>query len=243
MKSMKERILLAIYNEFEAWSDSIARVCVKGCSTCCSQNVMISAFEGERILDFIRKKGDEQWCAGRLQSSIPTAAPTLTANEFAAAYLQQQEVEGKQNIPTDSRCPFLEKDCCSIYPVRPFACRCFLSEKPCKAEGTAVLPEHYLAAATAMMQLIEHLGQNEYWGNMVDVLLALCDLIKFKEISRFLPDNSVTIKARLRTRKAQALPGFLFLEAEWEKASPLLEKIFSTRIDDRTLQDILNGER
>jgi Fe-S-cluster containining protein len=237
--SIKEAILLTIYNEFEKWSAPVPRLCAKGCSGCCSQNVSITALEGERILDFIGERGLEQWFADRLQ--VSPSAPVLTPNEYAAACLQQIEVE-EQDPPPVSHCSFLEEDCCTIYPVRPFACRCFLSEIRCQSEKAALQPDYYLAAATAMMQLIEHLGQNEYWGNMADVLLALCDILKFKKIASLLPESSLIIQARLKTRKARPLPGFLLLDEERERISPLLENILSTRIDGRSIEDILNGK-
>ncbi len=35
------------------------------------------------------------------------------------------------------------------------------------------MPQSYLGSVTAVSQIIEHLGQKEYWGNMLDVLPAL----------------------------------------------------------------------
>ncbi len=81
-----------------------------------------------------------------------------------------------QSYGNEERCPFLEDGCCSIYDVRPFSCRCFISETVCKPGVPAVIGETYLSASSAVMQIIEHLGQGEYLGNLFDVLLALCDL-------------------------------------------------------------------
>jgi Fe-S-cluster containining protein len=241
--AIKENILLTIFNEFEKWSSSIPHVCVEGCSTCCTQNVMITALEGERILQFIRQKNLQQWCADRLQRSRKTPAPAQTTNEYAAACLQQLEVKDDGTaVDRGASCPFLENHRCIIYPVRPFSCRCFLSEKPCGTEQIAIQPPSYVAAATAMLQLIEHLGQNEYWGFMPDVLLALLDALKFKEIASEVRDNSLVIQARLRTRTARPLPGFMLLDDEWEALSPLFENIFATRIGSLTIHDILNGK-
>ena len=92
-----------------------------------------------------------------------------------------------------------------------------------------------------MMQIIEHLGQHEYWGNMLDVLPALCDISSYKDIAGLFADPSMIIKARLRTRRARPLPGFLLLAEEQEKISPLFKAIFSTRIDGKRIEDILNG--
>ncbi len=238
---MKEKILLTIYDEYDKWSALIPRVCNKGCSTCCTQNVTITALEGERILDYICHQGMEQWFADRLRTSQPPPPPSLTINEYATNCFQQLETTDRSDTEYYAACPFLESDCCSIYPVRSFGCRCFISKNPCDTEGTAIVPDYYVAASTAMTQIIEHLGQNEYWGNMSDVLLSLCDISKYQAIKRFLPDNSMIIKARLRVKRARTLPGFLLLEEERQKVIPLIESIFSTQVDGRSIRDILNG--
>ena len=238
---MKDRILLAIFDEFEKWSAPITKACAKGCSTCCTRNVMITALEGERILRFILQEGMEPWFADRLRISRPTAPPLLTTNEYAAACLQGIEINASDDPGNPESCPFLEKNYCVIYPVRPFGCRCFASEKICRPGEAAILPDYSVAASTAMMQIIEHLGQHEYWGNMLDVLPALCDILKYKEIANLIADPSMLIQARLRTRKARPLPGFLLLEEEQKKIAPLLTAIFSTRIDGKSIEEILNG--
>jgi Fe-S-cluster containining protein len=238
---MKEKILLTIYNAFEKWSAIVPSVCTKGCSTCCTQNVTITAQEGERILGFIQREGLEQWFAGRLPKSGPTTPAAMTTNEYAAACLQGTLTDDPDNPGNSAPCPFLEKNCCGIYSVRPFGCRCFASARPCASATTAFLPDYYIAASAALMQIIEHLGQHEYWGNMLDVLPALCDMSIYKNIADLLPDRTMIIQARLRTRRAKPLPGFLLLAEEQEKIAPLLDTIFSTRIEEKRIDDILNN--
>lgn len=238
---MKEKILLTIYAAFEKWSAIVPSVCTKGCSTCCTQNVTITALEGERILGFIQREGLEQWFAGRLRMDGPAAPAVMTTNEYAAACLQGIEIDDPDNPGNSAPCPFLEKNCCGIYPVRPFGCRCFASARPCASATTAFLPDFYIAASTALLQIIEHLGQNEYWGNMLNVLPALCDMSIYKNIADLLPDRTMIIQARLRTKRARPLPGFLLLAEEQEKILPLLNTIFSTRIEGLRIDDILNN--
>jgi Fe-S-cluster containining protein len=238
---MKEKILLTIYDAFERWSAIVPWVCSKGCSTCCTSNVMITALEGERILGFIQRERLEQWFVDRLPISGPATPSLMTTNEYAEACLQGVETDEPDNCENSAPCPFLEKNCCGIYPVRPFGCRCFASERPCTSAATAILPGYYIAASTASMQIIEHLGQDEYWGNMLDVLPALCDISIYKNIADLLPDKAMIIQARLRTKRARPLPGFLLLEEEREKIAPLLGAIFSTRIEGKRIDDILNN--
>lgn len=93
-----------------------------------------------------------------------------------------------------------------------------------------------------MMQLIEHLGQKEYWGNMADVLLALCDISINTKIAELIVDPSRIIQARLRTHSAKPLPGFLFTREDEMKIRPLLRAIFTAEIDGKSIEDILNGK-
>jgi len=103
------------------------------------------------------------------------------------------------------------------------------------------MPDYYFEAATAVAQLLEHLGQKEYWGNMLDVLPALLDIGEFYEIGNQLP-QTVIIQARLRTLTARPLPGFLFSKENEEHMTNLLTTLFNTRINDKRLEDILNGK-
>ena len=238
---MKETIYLTIIDHFKNWAAGVDYACVKGCSPCCTQNVTITALEGERILNFVLTHGMERWLAKKLQEPQRADRPRLTTNEFAQACLTGREADDGEN-GTIAPCPFLEDDACRIYPVRPFACRCFISTIRCSALQPARIAAHYLTAATAMMQLIEHLGQKEYWGIMTDVLLALCDISVYRPIAEQLDDPARIMQGRLRTLTARPLPGFLFSEEEEERLGPLLRSIFSTHLDGRTVEDILNGK-
>ena len=102
------------------------------------------------------------------------------------------------------------------------------------------MPESYLGAVTAVCQVIEHLGQKEYWGNMLDVLPALMDISENQSIAVHL-NTIYCSQARLRTLTAQPLPGFLLDEKEAELAAPLLNEIFATQIEGKSVEDILNG--
>ena len=76
---------------------------------------------------------------------------------------------------------------------------------------------------------------------MVDVLLALLDISAYRPVAEALADPSRIMQGRLRTMTARPLPGFLFTEAEERELRPLLQAIFTTRIGEVTVEDILNG--
>ncbi|MDD3813690.1 MAG: hypothetical protein PHZ02_03505 [Desulfocapsaceae bacterium] len=239
MLPLKEEILHGIYDAFAEWSAGFTFACKENCAVCCTQNVTITAVEGEVVHRWIREKGCELWLAESLQKKGATSRPRMTTNDFAGACLQGEEGQPEQ-YGNMSPCPFLENRCCRIYEVRPFSCRCFASEQSCSSGDSALLPEYYLSASTAVMQIIEHLGQGEYWGNMLDVLAALCDLPENKRYATLLP-ASFADQSRVQLVKAKPLPGFLLLEDEMEKVAPLLEAIFTRKVGGKSVESILNG--
>ncbi len=238
---MKQKVLHHIYEEFEDWAQNISFACKKGCDTCCTQNVTITEVEASLILNKIIAEKKEVWFAEKLQIPTNISAPAVTTNEYAAACFNSKEIDVDTNTNFEP-CPFLENNTCTIYEVRPFACRCFASTEPCNTNKHATAPEHYLSASTAIHQLIEHLDQGWYWGNMFDVLLVMSQMQEYKTIGYKITNNELLVEAKLRVRPASPLPGFLLLEEEQPLVNPLLEKIFSKKIDHRTIEDILNGK-
>ncbi len=237
---MKQQILRTIYDIFDRWNIEPGVACRKGCSYCCTQNVTITALEGESILRFIVATGMSGWLAEKLACPPSHQPPKMTTNDFASACLEGREVDpgDQQNL---SICPFLENNLCRIYAVRPFGCRLFISMRTCSALHPAQISDEYFEAATAVSQLLEHLGQKEYWGNMLDVLPALLDIREFEEIADRL-NSTLSMQARLQTLTARPLPGFLLSEEHVEKVAPLLQKIFDTEINGKRVEDVLNGQ-
>ncbi len=236
---MKQQILSTIYDIFDQWNRDLDKACHRGCSGCCTQNVTITAIEGEAILRYVLAEDMALWLAEKLASPRTHIPPKMTTNDFASACL-----EGKDADPADQHnlaiCPFLDKGLCSIYPARPFGCRLFISQRTCSAIHPALVSDFYFEAATAVTQLIEHLGQKEYWGNMLDVLPALLDISEFREIADHLNSTQI-IQARMQTLTAKPLPGFLLSEEHTKEVSPLLESIFAAEVAGKRVEDILNG--
>lgn len=237
---MKPKVLHTIYQIFADWSTGFNPVCRRGCSACCTQNVTITALEGVEILRFVLTEDLAPWLAGRLKRPRTHQPAKTTTNDFASACLEGRDAD-PGNTPNLSPCPFLENALCRIYPVRPFSCRVFVSSERCSAGQPAVVPDYYFEAATAVTQLVEHLGQREYWGNLLDVLPALLDISEFREIADQL-DQTHIIEARLRTLTASPLPGFLLSEEGHGRVSVLLDTIFAAPVEGKSVEDILNGK-
>ena len=76
--------------------------CKAGCTFCCFIDVDISEDEAAIILDYCNENGIE----------------------IDKVYLEKQAAVGRKKYSELSRCVFLKEDnLCSIYPVRPIACR------------------------------------------------------------------------------------------------------------------------
>ncbi|MBT8360464.1 MAG: YkgJ family cysteine cluster protein, partial [Deltaproteobacteria bacterium] len=174
---MKLRILKSIYQSFDSWAADIKTACHQGCATCCTQAVTMTEIEGNYILDYVSRSGRMDWLLDRLLTDdLPMHRPLYTTNEIAQACLNENDIDPEMGT-FDRSCPFLDHKNCSIYKARPFSCRSFASQNACQPGSTAEIPQYYLSAATAVSQLIEHLAQHLYWGNMLHILYAIIQKI------------------------------------------------------------------
>jgi Fe-S-cluster containining protein len=241
--STKRQILKTIYEVFSEWTDEFNFACDRGCSVCCTQDVMATRTEAALLLDYILDEHGRRWLEKKLSGQLLAWPLLQTTNEYAAACLA-----GKDTADNDRRrsgvCPFLDHDICSVYPARPFSCRCFASTRLCRSDSTAVLPPHYLSAATALSQVIEHLGQFEPWGNMLDLLFLLAPPTVTSESGENHPTDQgdARLVARSNCLTARPLPGFLVEEKDGDAAARLLDGVFKRRIGSRTIEALLNNQ-
>ncbi|MBM9603908.1 YkgJ family cysteine cluster protein [Desulfopila inferna] len=237
---MKVTILDTIYAVFAEWSPSEQFCCAPGCASCCTRNVTITALEGRQILNYCREMKGREWLV-RLFDGLHPADPALqTTNEYVEDILHNRQNSENQAKSSES-CPFLEGGRCSIYPVRPFSCRCFFSTILCGSSGAATIPDVHLYGSMAMMQLIEHLGQFDHWGNMVDVLVILVNSPEYAGSFEPLDNQELLQHARTQVHRALPLPGFILPPAEKAGLDQLLRTIFETRLGRTTIEQILNG--
>ena len=227
--SLKNRILASIYSEFDQWLSQVNVVCAKGCSSCCTRNVTMTSLEGEYMLSSIRDGNKEKWLSRALAGVNFVSQPGLTTNEFVVGCLEDNDSESAQAAHSSEACPFLVDQGCPIYEARPLSCRCFVSQKKCGLNQAAVVPDYILTGSTTVMQIIEHLDQKGQWGNMLDIL----------RLHSANPKDNSEIRERLRNCKPS--PGFLIPPEDLEQVQPLLESIFSVKIDGKRVETFLNG--
>lgn len=202
----------------------------------------MTEIEGSYILDHVSKSGRLDWLLDRiLTHDLPLHRPLYTTNEFAQACLSGKDTDPGMGT-FDRSCPFLDKKNCSIYEVRPFSCRSFASQQTCQPGSSAVIPQYYLSAATAVSQLLEHLAQHQYWGNMLHILYAIIQKRGYGQDTIEQDTGKQNDLSQRYLLRAKPLPGFLLSDDERTLVMPLLCQIFSTEIGGRTIEQILNGK-
>ncbi len=75
--------------------------CKAGCTACCFIDVDVSGVEASVIINYCKENGID----------------------IDREYLTKQAAVGRRSYSSLSRCVFLKENLCSIYPVRPIACR------------------------------------------------------------------------------------------------------------------------
>ena len=220
-------MLEKLYEVYSQWVDGYALACQKGCSPCCTQSVTMTSLEGEAIVEFFRKKGQEK----ELQKLLTVAEATtndrpITTNQFARICLDQKEfAEEDQGAWNFEPCIFLKENVCTIYEVRPFGCRSFGSQVKCAAGRAAEVTPLYVTVNTVFMQIIEHLASNGgHWGYMADIL-------------KYQTGQS----AGQGVVEAQSLPGFLVEPAEEKAVSRLLARLYAAPVGAKSFAELIDN--
>ena len=107
--------------------------CRAGCAACCRQFVVVSPIEALAIEQQVRSADRAQrrrWEAaharhGKALARHPSLMRRLQAFRAARGYLSPGEGDAleREYWAVQIVCPFLEKERCTIYAARPFACR------------------------------------------------------------------------------------------------------------------------
>lgn len=240
-QKIKRKALLKIYEVYQGWVDNKEFACVRGCSACCTRNVMMTALEGELLLEQVREKGLQERLTERSSAeSGPVCAQTM--NEWAEQCISGNN-QNKESIQEDPEpCRFLAEDrSCLIYEARPFACRCFASLSPCRQRGAASQPGWLIAVNTAVMQIVEHLGQGGIYGALDNIIPALGSRGGNNDLAGFPPSRQEDgCKPTDRLRLARPLPGLVLEREDRETVSHFLDSLLAERVEGRSLKDILN---
>jgi Fe-S-cluster containining protein len=173
-QELKRRLsaLDRIYTLYEEFIVSYDLACEKFCAACCTGNVTMTTMEGYYILSRMSREERQ-----RLSQKVTEASgdrrfqPHLTINGIAQLCMDGMPVPDEPIDPAWGSCPLLKDAACSIYPLRPFGCRCMVSKKDCRQTGFADVEELVFAVNNLILQHIEHIDSRGATGNLVDTLL------------------------------------------------------------------------
>ena len=165
------RQLLEIYDGFLS---GFALACRRHCAHCCTADVVLTSLEGYFLLENATA-GQRSWIGETIASAgLPRGfQPLATTNQIAALCMQNRPLPGETAPPLSSGCALLEQAQCPIYPLRPFACRCMVSHSGCSGRGHAEMDPLILTLNTVGLQVLEHIDQEGFSGNLCDVLAYL----------------------------------------------------------------------
>jgi len=220
LKTVMSREIFEIYQLVAEETAGIAFACGPGCATCCTRSVTLTTAEGRLIVEFLRQEG--RGLPELPRDPLPLR-PALTANGLAALCLAGKEA------PTEAESPWLFEPCfllkeglCTVYPVRPLACRSFGSTINCGQSGVAEAPEWFVTLTIVTNQLLEEFDRDGWWGNLADVLAILDEEA----------GEAASLAARERLLPNRPVPGLLVLPEE----RPRVDRFFA-KVRERTGMD------
>ena len=170
----KLAVLKQIYSIYDDFVGNLNVACKKYCARCCTNNVTMTSLEGYLIAETIVKK--EQF---HLVEMVKTAAskkrfqPRITTNRIAQLCIKGKDLPEEDYSTPEGNCPFLKDDECPIYSIRPFGCRCLVSNHDCREKGYAEVDSFVLTVNNLFLQFIEHVDAQGFTGNLADVLILM----------------------------------------------------------------------
>ena len=165
--------IYAVYDDFLR-TQSIA--CKMHCHECCTTHVTLTTLEACKICETL-PPGERQKLFNRIHEVVDLQRfrPTTTTNALAELCAADGDLPEEPDEASRASCPLLAEELCSIYALRPFNCRCFISRTPCWESGYADMDEALVAVNTLFLQTVEHVDADGCSGNLLDVLGVLAD--------------------------------------------------------------------
>ncbi len=171
MLEKKIAALDKIYAVHDKFCASLDVACEKHCAHCCTSNVTLTTLEGFKIVTHLIATGKRDIINGLEQMAATSRyRPQISTNRLAELYAADAKVPQEDTATEWEECSLLEKNICSIYDLRPFGCRCFVSRINCAETGYADVDDFTTSVNTLFLQIIEHLDADGCTGNLIDVL-------------------------------------------------------------------------
>jgi len=167
----KLEALNRVFKIYDGFSSTLALACKAKCAHCCTTNVTMTTLEGCKIVDDLLATGKLD-VIDRLteMEALPRFKPLLTTNRMAELCAADAKVPQEDRAGEWQDCSLLTDSLCTIYGLRPFGCRCFVSRQNCGQTGYADIDDFTASVNTVFLQVIEHLDAEGCTGNLIDVL-------------------------------------------------------------------------
>jgi len=167
----KVEALTQVYKIYDEYSATLDLVCKSKCAHCCTTNVTITTLEGYKIVDDLIASGKQNVLERIIGTQvIPRFQPLLTTNRMAELCAADAKVPHEDTAGEWQDCSLLSDSLCSIYTLRPFGCRCFVSRQNCGETGYADIDDFTASVNTVFLQVIENIDAAGCSGNLIDVL-------------------------------------------------------------------------
>jgi len=215
--------IYAVYDEFVRTRET---ACTLRCTTCCTTHVTVTTLEAIKIREAVFPGVWEKLC-GRLTDHAEARRfrPKVTTNALADICAEDGEPPPENAVAEHTSCPLLLDELCSIYALRPFNCRCFISCRPCAETGCADVEEFVLSVNTVFLQTIEHVDAEGCSGNLLDVLGVLA--IEAKRRAYAEGSLHCTANGLIANRPMQVL---MLPPEHRERVEPILSQLRAIRI-------------
>jgi Fe-S-cluster containining protein len=215
--------IYAIYDEFIRTQPS---ACKMHCHLCCTTRVSLTTLEGYRICETLPDAEREKLLQRvHAATGLKRFRPAVTTNALAELCARDEDLPPENDEPAGEKCPLLAEDLCSIYALRPFNCRCFISRVPCAERGYADVGDELIAVNTLFLQTIEHLDAGGCSGNLLDVLAVLGS--REKRASYAAGSLHCTGCGLIANRPMKVL---MLAPEQREKIGPIMEKLRKIRV-------------
>ena len=170
----KLAVLKQIYSIYDDFAGNLDVACKKYCTQCCTSSVIMTTLEGYLIAENIVKK-EQAYLFERVKTAASKKRfqPQITTNRLAELCIKGKDLPEEDYSTSEGNCPFLKDDECPIYSIRPFGCRCLVSNHDCREKGYAEVDSFVLTVNNLFLQFIEHVDAQGFTGNLADVLILM----------------------------------------------------------------------
>lgn len=166
--------LSRIYNIYDDIHSTLDLACREKCAHCCTANVTMTTLEAYKVVTDLVASGRHHEIDGLAKlGDIRRFQPLLTTNRMAELCAADAKVPEDDTAGEWQECSLLNDSLCSIYDLRPFGCRCFVSRQNCGETGYADIDDFTASVNTVFQQVIEHLDADGCSGNLIDVLQCM----------------------------------------------------------------------